>query len=253
MSQLGPALLNAFHGDIFDPSNASFGTMDAVLAITGNAPLYYGAHSARPIAVQSSNELGYDGTTPYNRVQAARNSSNAVHTVDQINYAVTNKIAITFNSHSIAGPTALRYLSLGTKTLAASAPHPLLYIAPLIASGAQWHIVRCVDTSTGLLSVPIASHTAYNIAEGHEVAIERVYDDVLPSPLSTSDVLFVKNGTLTVNTYDVTFKLATVSATGTAVNFTNTWSFQMVRMSPLSLVAGSTPSFAQDSIRFRTA
>lgn len=255
MTQLGPALLTGLLGDIFDPSNsgAGLGVLDTVLGITGNAPIYYGAHSARPISVQTSNELSYAGTTPYNRFQAARNSSGTVHTVDQINYAATNFVAVTFPSHSVAGPTALRYISVGTKALSASAPHPLIAISPLIASGAQWHVARCIDTSTDTVSVPIASHTAFNIAAGDEVAIERVYDDALPTPLALTDVLFVKTGTLSVNTYDVTFQLATGSAGGTAVNFTSTLSFQMIKMAPLSLVAGSTPSFSPGTIRFRLA
>lgn len=255
MTQLGPLMLTGVLGDIFDPANsgASLGALDTVLGITGNAPIYYGAHSARPISVQTSNELAFAGTTPYARVQAARNSAGAVHTVDQINYAVTNLIAITFPSHSPAGPTSVRYVSIGTKALGAAGSHPLIAIAPLVASGAVYHIAHCFDRTGDLVYVPIESHTAFNIAEGDEVAIERIYDDALPSPLSLTTSYFVKTGTLTVGADYVTFQLATVSAAGTAVNFTQALGFQMIKVGAVSLVAGSTLSFAPGTLRFRAA
>jgi hypothetical protein len=253
MTTLGPGGKLALLGDVFDPANTGAGlsTFDGHLGITGNAPIFAGLHSAFPASVQSDNELSYAGTTPYTRFQMARNSSGAVWTVDQVNFVARNVAAITFPSHSVGGAPYPRWLSFG---VASSGATKIIARTPIMATGSGWLTANCVDTSAAeLCSVSIEDYNAYGLAEGDEIAVVRLSNTALPSPLSSATAYFVKTGTRTVGTYGVTFQLATVSAAGTAVNFTSTAHFRMCKVTPMVLGAGDTPSFPALSVSFAAA
>lgn len=252
MTILGPGAKLALLGDIFDPANSGAGlsTFDGYLGITGNAPIYAALHSAYPASVQTDNEMSYAGTTPYSRFQLARNSSGAIWTVDQINYIARNAAAITFPTHSTAGPDDAKWLSIGS---ASSGAGKIIGRCPIMTTGSGWMTANCIDTSAETVSISIVDYNAYGLSEGDEIAVIRLSNTALPTPLSSATAYYVKTGTKTVNTYNVTFQLATVSAAGTAVNFTSTAHFRMVKLTKLSLVAGSTPSFPALSVSFAAA
>lgn len=257
MTTLGHAGKIALLGDIFDPSNTTAGlsTFDAYLGISSNLPVYVALHSAFPSSTQSDNEVTWAGTTPYARVQIARTAGSdpagpGLWTVDQVNYTARNSTAITFAQHTPSGPTPFRWVSIGT---AATGAGKIIARSPTINAAKGWFTANCIDLAGDLVMVSLTDHAAYTLAESKEVAIMRLGNRALPSPLSASTAYWIKTGSVTVGANYVTFQLATGSASGTAVNFTETAHFRLAEVFPTSLTANTTVSFAPLAMTFTAA
>lgn len=231
-----------FLGDLFDPTGSGLGSLDTVLGITGNAPIHASLHTARPISLQTDSEVSYTG--PYSRALIARDTAGSVFTVDQVNYRASNTGSGIVWPQAFSGSTVARWVGFGVKQIGASGTHSLVGVSPISATGAGWIVGSCFDRTNNLVYIGRTIYNAYLPAEGDEVAVARVYDGSLPSPLSESTVYYIKTTTMTVGTDFVTFKLATVSAGGTAVAFTQTNEFQFIKVSPLTIASPVIPTVA---------
>lgn len=234
-----------FLGDLFDPTGSGLGSLDTVLGITGNAPIYASLHTARPSTLQTDSEVSYTG--PYSRALIARDTAGSVFTVDQVNYRASNTGSGIVWPQALTGSTVARWVGFGVKQIGASGTHSLVGISPISATGWNWVMASCFDRTGKLVYISRAAYTLYGPVEGDEIAIAKAYDEALPSSsptFSESTQYFIKNTTITVNADYVTFQLATGNAGGTAVSFTGTNHFQFIKVSPLTIASPVIPTVA---------